>query len=102
MAQVYAMVAKPLSMKRHRMMQKSKKTKLRVALTTVAMGFLIAANARADSGLSANQLVELALEASPQIHSMHAQWQAAEHQIQQNYARPIRPLTSPTSMPRTG
>jgi cobalt-zinc-cadmium efflux system outer membrane protein len=86
MAQVYAMVAKPLSMKRHRMMQKSKKTKLRVALTTVAMGFLIAANARADSGLSANQLVELALEASPQIHSMHAQWQAAEHQIQQNYA----------------
>ena len=97
------MVAKPLSMKRHRMMQKSKKTKLRVALTTVAMGFLIAANARADSGLSANQLVELAIEASPQIHSMHAQWQAAEHQIAAKLrARPIRLLTSPTSMPRTG
>ena len=40
----------------------------------------------AETGLNANQLVELAVESNPQIHSMHAQWQAAEHQVLQNYA----------------
>jgi outer membrane protein, heavy metal efflux system len=48
--------------------------------------FSIASHAGAESGLNANQLVELAVESNPQIHSMHAQWQAAEHQVLQNYA----------------
>jgi outer membrane protein TolC len=30
--------------------------------------------------------VELAIESNPQIHSMRAQWEAAKHQILQNYA----------------
>ncbi|HLI79628.1 MAG TPA: TolC family protein, partial [Candidatus Binataceae bacterium] len=38
------------------------------------------------SGLDANQLVEVAIESNPQIHLMRAQWDAANHQILQNYA----------------
>jgi outer membrane protein, heavy metal efflux system len=41
---------------------------------------------RAEAGLNAGDLVELAIESNPQIHTMHAQWQAAQHQILQNYA----------------
>ena len=53
--------------------------------------FAAAGNSRAETGLNANQLVELAIESNPQIHSMHAQWEAAQHQILQNYA-PADPI----------
>ena len=62
-----------------------------IALVALTIGVFIASNARAQAGFNANQLVELAIESSPQIHSMHAQWQAAEHQISQNYA-PADPI----------
>jgi cobalt-zinc-cadmium efflux system outer membrane protein len=73
------------------MMQRGRDIIVLMTFVTMAMGFPIASDARAESGLNANQLVELAIESSPQIHSMHAQWQAAEHQIQQNYA-PADPI----------
>src|ERR1700722_10140623 len=62
-----------------------------IALVALTIGVFIASNARAQAGFNANQLVELAIESSPQINSMHAQWQAAEHQISQNYA-PADPI----------
>ncbi len=62
-----------------------------MASAIVAIGLSMPSSACAETGLNANQLVELAIESSPQIHSMHAQWQAAEHQIQQNYA-PADPI----------
>ena len=68
-----------------------------MALVTMAVGFGIAAGARAEAGLNADQLVELAIEANPQIHSMRAQWEAANHQILQNYA-PAEILFSPSPM----
>ncbi len=63
-----------------------RKVILLMVSAALAMGLAVTSGARAETGLNANQLVELAIESSPQIHSMHAQWQAAEHQIQQNYA----------------
>jgi cobalt-zinc-cadmium efflux system outer membrane protein len=64
--------------------------KLRIALIIVLWigASLITAvrPVRAEAGLNAGDLVELAIESNPQIHSMHAQWQAAQHQILQNYA----------------
>ncbi len=42
--------------------------------------------ARAEAGLNANELVEVAIESNPQVRAVHAQWEAAEHQILQNYA----------------
>ena len=68
------------------MMQRSRNTVALAALMTIAMGFQLASNAHAENGLNASQLVELAIESSPQINSMHAQWLAAQHQILQNYA----------------
>ena len=63
-----------------------------MALMTMAVGFRDRCDARPDeAGLNANQLVELAIEADPQIHSMRAQWEAADHQILQNYA-PADPI----------
>jgi len=41
---------------------------------------------RAEAGLNAGELVEVAIESNPQIHAMRAQWEAAQHQILQNYA----------------
>jgi outer membrane protein, heavy metal efflux system len=41
---------------------------------------------QATSMLNANQLVSMAIQANPNILSLRAQWQAAEHQILQNYA----------------
>jgi outer membrane protein, heavy metal efflux system len=51
----------------------------------MSAGLAFTANA-SQSGLNATQLVELAIESSPQIHSMRAQWEAANHQVLQNYA----------------
>jgi len=55
---------------------------LMLAIATVA---LVLAG-RAEAGLNAGELGEVAIESNPQIHSMRAQWEAAEHQILQNYA----------------
>jgi len=68
------------------MMHRSGNIVVLMAFLTMAPLLSIASIARAEAGLNATQLVDLAIESSPQIHSMHAQWQAAEHQIQQNYA----------------
>jgi outer membrane protein, heavy metal efflux system len=40
----------------------------------------------AEAELTVNDLVEIAIESNPQVRAMHAQWQAAQHQILQNYA----------------
>lgn len=45
----------------------------------------------AETGLTANQLVEVALEANPQVKSARAHWLAAVHSIKQNYA-PADPI----------
>jgi outer membrane protein, heavy metal efflux system len=62
-------------------------------ITAVAVSFGTALSVRAEAGLNASQLVELAIEMNPQIHSMRAQWDAAQHQILQNYA-PVDPIFS--------
>jgi cobalt-zinc-cadmium efflux system outer membrane protein len=56
------------------------------AFVTVATGLPIVAKAQAQSGLNANQLVEIAIESNPQVKAARARWDAAEHQILQNYA----------------
>jgi outer membrane protein TolC len=68
------------------MMQWGRDIIVLVALMSMAMGLGIESSAVAQSGLSADQLVEIAIEMNPQIHSMRAQWEAAEHQVLQNYA----------------
>ena len=45
----------------------------------------------AETGLTVNQLVDIALEANPQVKSARAHWLAAEHSIMQNYA-PADPI----------
>jgi outer membrane protein TolC len=58
----------------------------------VTSTFAVAAPTRADeAGLNGTQLVEIAIEANPQICSMRAAWEAAQHQILQNYA-PADPI----------
>jgi len=78
------------------MMQRGRDIIVIVALT-MAAGLALASNALAQQGLNAEQLVELAVESSPQIHSMHAQWEAANHQILQNYA-PADPIFTYTNV----
>src|SRR5579862_1062286 len=73
-------------MRRHRMMKRGRHIIALMGFVMMVPFFSIASHAGAESGLNANQLVELAVESNPQIHSMHAQWQAAEHQVLQNYA----------------
>ena len=60
-------------------------------MTAVAWSLATGWPVRAETGLNANQLVEIAIESNPQIHSMHAQWEAAQHQVLQNYA-PADPI----------
>jgi len=70
------------------------KVRLRAALILAVATFLSAfasvdavrAEFSGEAGLNASQLVEIAMEANPQICSMRAAWQAAQHQILQNYA----------------
>ncbi len=57
-----------------------------VGCMTLAVVTQIASSARAESGLNANQLVELAIESNPQVRAARARWDAAQHQILQNYA----------------
>ena len=44
-----------------------------------------------ESALDVTQLVEIAVEVNPQIKAARAQWDAAQHQILQNYA-PVDPI----------
>jgi outer membrane protein TolC len=55
---------------------------LMLAIATVAAVL----PACAEAGFNANELVEIAIESNPQVRAVHAQWEAAEHQILQNYA----------------
>ncbi len=58
-------------------------------ILTAALILLIAVPVGAESvepGLTVDQLVEMALEANPQIKVARAQWKSAEHSIRQNYA----------------
>ena len=57
-----------------------------VALVSMAMGLAIESSAAAQSGLNAEQLVEIAIESNPQVKAARARWDAAQHQILQNYA----------------
>lgn len=60
-----------------------------VALSMVGLLFAtpgsIRAEADVESALDATQLVEIAVEVNPQIKAARAQWEAAQHQILQNY-----------------
>jgi outer membrane protein, heavy metal efflux system len=60
-------------------------------LTGIALAITLASPSSAGAALDAGQLVEVAIEVNPQIQAMRAQWQAAEHQILQNYA-PADPI----------
>src|SRR6202047_3787053 len=52
----------------------------------IALVTMVAAGARADTPLDADQLVEIAIESNPQVRAARARWDAAQHQILQNYA----------------
>ena len=69
-------------------MQSGEKSRVDIIAVLSAVALLIAAvlPARAEAGLNADELVEIAIESNPQIHAVHAQWRAAQHQILQNYA----------------
>jgi outer membrane protein TolC len=57
-----------------------------LALLTVwlnSMGTVLAAG---EQPLTVDQLVEVAIEVNPQVRAMKEQWDAAQHQILQNYA----------------
>jgi outer membrane protein, heavy metal efflux system len=64
---------------------------LMAALAAMGAGTLSASKARAEAGLNAEQLVDLAIEANPQVKAARARWDAAQHQILQNYV-PADPL----------
>ncbi len=70
-------------------MQSGEKLQVDFIAVLSAVALLIAAvmPARAaEVGLNAGELVEVAIEANPQIRSMREQWRAAQHQILQTYA----------------
>lgn len=52
----------------------------------ILAGSIVASAAATESGLDAAQLVEVAIEANPQIKAARARWQAAVHSIDQAYA----------------
>src|SRR5271157_1226142 len=66
------------------------------AIVSVALMTLVAMPARAAAeplGLTVDELVEMALEANPQVKSARARWKSAEHSVKQNYA-PADPVFS--------
>jgi cobalt-zinc-cadmium efflux system outer membrane protein len=69
----------------------SLKTILLAAALLVMPAFAQGAGAAADSRLGPAQLVEIAIEANPQVKAARARWRSAEHQIKQNYA-PADPI----------
>ena len=78
------------------MMQRGRDIIVLIALVSTTASFAMESSAHAQT-LNANQLVELAIESNPQIHSMRAQWEAANHQILQNYA-PADPVFTFTNV----
>jgi len=69
------------------------RTKVGLAAIISVLACLPAARTAAslDAGLTVKQLVEVALEANPQIKGARARWLSAEHSIKQSYA-PADPL----------
>ena len=61
------------------------------AIIGVLACFPVRAPASSEAGLTVKQLVEVALEANPQVKGARARWLSAEHSIKQNYA-PADPL----------
>ncbi|MFZ0888066.1 MAG: TolC family protein [Candidatus Binataceae bacterium] len=64
---------------------------MRIRKLILAAGLAIAAvvpaaRVRAEPALSVEQLVEIGLEANPQVKSARARWDSAKHSIRQNYA----------------
>ena len=57
-----------------------------IAVALAAAGSSVASGANTDTPLNADQLVELAIETNPQVRAARARWDAAQHQILQNYA----------------
>ncbi len=55
------------------------------------------ANASSEAGLNADQLVTIALAANPSVRATKAQWDAAQHQILQNYV-PADPVFTYTNV----
>ena len=62
-----------------------------IALLMATATEIVPPLAQADTGLDADQLVEIAIETNPQVRAMRAQWDQAQHQILQNYA-PADPI----------
>src|ERR1700733_9539896 len=73
-------------MGRHRMMQWGRDIIVLAALVSMAMGLAMESSAAAQSGLNAEQLIEIAIESNPQVRAARARWDSAQHQILQNYA----------------
>lgn len=57
-----------------------------LVMVVVSTFTIISIPARAEAALNAGDLVEIAIEVNPQVRSLRAQWEAAQHQILQNYA----------------
>ena len=62
-----------------------------LAISLSAVALASAASAANETGLNADQLVEIAVEVNPQVKVAKAQWEVARHQILQNYA-PVDPV----------
>ena len=74
---------------------------MRAMKATVAVALLLVAWLRVEAaasepGLTVDQLVEIALEANPQIKAARHRWESAKHQIIQNYT-PADPQVSFTN-----
>ncbi len=67
------------------------KTSIIIALVALAVPQL--GGARAESALTVEQVVKLALEANPQVRGARARWSSAVHSIDQNYV-PADPIFS--------
>ena len=68
------------------MMQWGRDIVVVIAFVTMAAGFATASSAAAQSIFNAEQLVELAVESNPEVKAARARWDAAQHQVLQNYA----------------
>jgi cobalt-zinc-cadmium efflux system outer membrane protein len=67
-------------------MVKKSRMKFPIIMMVATLSLAIVLPVRAESGLNAKQLVEIAIEMNPQLKAAKAQWDVAEHQILQNYA----------------
>ena len=69
---------------------------IRVAAIMMLMGSL-SANVVAAAPLSLDQIVDMAVQVSPQVHAARARWESAKHSIMQKYA-PEDPVLSFSSL----